>query len=107
MSATTRPAGHYIHSLPWSLRHCNSDDAIDDAKNIAAFLCETVTSEQHDGFRPSDTALGDWKRGLRLCFMLLIDKLDIAGDEYAFPFSSHERSAPRLCRRNDAQGEEL
>ena len=90
----------HVDSLPWSLRHCGPNNALDDAKSIAVFLYETTTTERVSGLRPDDVALGDWHEGLRQCFHLLIDKLDIASGTYEFPSLTHERSAPCLCRRH-------
>ena len=91
----------YVRSLPWSLRHCGTSDAIQEARDIAAFLSETATTRRIDDTDPDDTALGDWKRGLELCFHLLIDKLDIASGAYKFPVLTHDRTAPHLCEREE------
>lgn len=89
-------------SLPWSLRHSSEWVAIEDARNIAVFLMEVLTSPGVEEM--ANTNLGYWKEGARLCFELMVDKLDIASGEYAFPLLSNEKDAPRLCRREYEDG---
>lgn len=97
-NAQTSTREVYVHSLPWSLRHCSPNDALNEAHCLAVFLKGVTTSEDNG----SNTATGDWKQGLYLCFNLLIDKLDIAAGEYKFPMLTHDSDAPKLCERKGA-----
>ena len=94
----------YVKSLPWNLRHCNMQVAAEEARDIAAFLSEVVTTPRVDNIDPTDMAYGDWNNGLRQCFFLLIDKLDILAGDYDFPVLTHDNKAPRLCRRYGDEG---
>ncbi|WP_298034636.1 hypothetical protein [uncultured Desulfovibrio sp.] len=89
-------------SLPWSLRHSGEWEAIEDARNLAVFLMEVLTSPEVEEM--ANTNLGNWRGGARLCFELMVDKLDIASGEYAFPLLSHAKDAPCLCRRGYEDG---
>lgn len=97
-NAQTSPHKVCAHSLPWSLRHSSPNVALNEAHCLAVFLKGVTTSEDNG----SNTAMGDWKQGLYLCFNLLIDKLDIATGDYKFPEISHDPDAPKLCERKGA-----
>lgn len=98
--ASTFPAKVHESSLPWCLRHHGSTpDIIDEARDIASFLCEATTERREGGAGIGNFGIGDWHNGLYMCFKLLIDKLETASGAYEFPAPTHDRNAPRLCRR--------
>ena len=83
-------------SLPLSLRPLSADDAIYNAREIAAFL-----QTAYAGIGESDSELSsEAARGGELCFDLLLDYLDIASGSYAFPFVGYYDS-PELCTRKE------
>lgn len=85
-----------VSSLPWSLRHGGcKQDIIREARDIAVFLHDATMSEEYG----NTSNMGDAMNGLRLCYSLLIDKLDIAIGDYRFPAGTHDSSAPKLCER--------
>lgn len=91
----THPTKVQTESLPWSLRHgCGTTDIIRDARDIAAFLHDATLSEEYG----NTSNMGDTMNGLRLCYSLLIDKLDIAIGDYKFPTAGSSEDAA-LCER--------
>lgn len=82
----TTPAKVQTSSLPWCLRHgCGTTEIIREARDIAVFLHDASLSEEY-GNRSN---MGDAMNGLRLCYSLLIDKLDIAIGDYKFPVAGN------------------
>lgn len=80
-------------SLPHSLRALSTGEAIYTARDIARFLQAACTSMgKTDNITPQEA------RGGEICFDLLLDYLDIATGEYAFPLVGGSDS-PELCQR--------
>lgn len=89
----------YADSLPHSLRHASSSDALEDAKSIAHLLSHVVCAFATYQTQVSEEA----HKGMVLVVDLLIDKLDIGSEQYKFPTISWGDNDPALVERKDAQ----
>lgn len=82
-------------SLPYCLRHCFPDSALEEAKAITIFL-----SQVNEAFADYDCELeSETRRGMGLVFALLLDKLEIGTGSYPFPMVG-DSDEPVLIERD-------
>lgn len=88
-------------SLPYCLRHCNADAALDDARKLVSLLREVaflnlIAAEKDEGGLCRDFPTAG---GFDLLLDLIRDKLDIASGHYRFPVVGWESDTPNLAER--------
>jgi hypothetical protein len=85
-------------SLPRSLRHYNEKQAVEQAIHImhALRICTLSITYNEDG---AWTNQREAAQGIELITELVIDKLEIAGGFYKFPFETSGDNVPDLCER--------
>jgi hypothetical protein len=85
-------------SLPRSLRHHSEGEAIEQAIHImhALRICTLSITYNEDG---AWTNQREAAQGIELITELVIDKLEIAGGIYKFPFETSGDNMPDLCER--------
>jgi hypothetical protein len=85
-------------SLPRSLRHYNEKQAIEQAIQImhALRICTLSITYNEDGTWANQREAA---QGIELITELVIDKLEIAGGFYKFPFETSGDNIPDLCDR--------
>ena len=87
-------------SLPLSLRHSGTWEALEDARKLVSLLSEVaflnlIVTENKDGWLFSNQLAAG---GFDLLINLIMDKLDIASGCYRFPFVGSYDS-PNLAER--------
>lgn len=84
-------------SVPRCLRHSFEDEALYEAKSIAAFLREAATAVlKQEASEGTSNNIYEISHGMELCFKLLQDKLDIMDGTLPFPMADFDDKAPRL-----------
>ncbi len=80
-------------SLPTSLTFFSKVDALEEARALAKFLQDASEAMAVSGALDSRNS-----SGLRQCFALLRDQLDIVAGAYRFPLAGSAED-PELCHR--------
>ena len=89
----------HCSSLPWSLRHCNLQAALEDARSLSVFLQEITFLASI--FEDDEAFSEEGERGLMHVQRLLRDKLEIGMGVYKFPTISWSETSPELAAREE------